>query len=368
MDILPEEDALNVQLIQELWQQRDKLNHRREGRLLNSGIHREALTQQQSPSTIDQEMDKMLSQLRSLKLTKTELTAAAQSMPFLNQIQIDPRKHTTLLNQAAVQSPAQGYSSAPGYKNWQNSTRPPQDCRPPQGSQYSQDSQYPQGPQHPQDSTAFGRPQQDAQGQQGTRGQGQRTYFGCGGSHRFTKHKYQGLKDLIQQGFMHLSNKERLVAGTHNQPRPVLPQLSNKGQLKGIKDQLRTYQGTDLDRPKEEQTQQQAPIGRTDFTTFHDRVVLKSSNKIHTNWEDYYQVRPTDSVTPSQQHPQTHPTLRDSSTARTAALPQEKNVQPGECIQIISQPADKTAEARKKNKSSNPQRRSQRQTLNQVSH
>jgi len=61
MDILPEEDALNVQLIQKLRQQRDKLDHRREGRLLNSGIHRGALTQQQSPSTIDQEMDEMLS-------------------------------------------------------------------------------------------------------------------------------------------------------------------------------------------------------------------------------------------------------------------------------------------------------------------
>jgi len=102
MDILLEEDALNIQLIQELWQQRDELNRRREGRLLNLGIHREALTQQQSPSTIDQEMDKILSQLRSLKLTKTELTAAAQLMPFLNQIRIDLRKFTTLLDQAAV--------------------------------------------------------------------------------------------------------------------------------------------------------------------------------------------------------------------------------------------------------------------------
>ena len=53
MDILPEEDALNVQLIQELRQQRDKLDRRREGRLLNLGIHRGALTQQQLPSTID---------------------------------------------------------------------------------------------------------------------------------------------------------------------------------------------------------------------------------------------------------------------------------------------------------------------------
>jgi hypothetical protein len=35
MDILPEEDALNIQLIQELRQQRNKLDRRREGRLLN---------------------------------------------------------------------------------------------------------------------------------------------------------------------------------------------------------------------------------------------------------------------------------------------------------------------------------------------
>ena len=278
MAILPEEDVLNVQLIQELRQQRNELDRQREGRLL------------------------------------------------------DLRKHTTLLNQAAVQSPAQGYSSAPGYENWQNSTQPPQDCQPPQGSQYSQDSQYPQGPQHPQDSTAFGRPQWDAWGQRGTQGQGRRTCFRCGGSHHFTKYKYQGLKDLTQQGFVHLSNKGRLVARTHDQPRPVLPWLGNEGQLKGIKDWLRTYQGIDLDRLKEEQTWQQAPIGRTDFTAFHNGVVLKSSDEIRTNWEDYYQVRPTDLVTPSQQHPQTRPTLRDSSTARTVALPQEKNIQPGECI------------------------------------
>jgi len=53
IDVLPEEDALNVQLIQELRQQRDKLDYRREGRLLNLGIHRGALTQQQLPSTVD---------------------------------------------------------------------------------------------------------------------------------------------------------------------------------------------------------------------------------------------------------------------------------------------------------------------------
>jgi hypothetical protein len=35
MAVLPEEDTLNVHLIQELRQQRNKLNRRREGRLLN---------------------------------------------------------------------------------------------------------------------------------------------------------------------------------------------------------------------------------------------------------------------------------------------------------------------------------------------
>jgi len=176
--VLPEEDILNVQLIQELRQQGNKLDRQREGRLL------------------------------------------------------DLRKHVTLLNQAVVQSPAQGYSSAPGYEDWQNSTRAPfvpQDC------------QYPQDPQHPQDSTAFGRPQWDAWGQRGTRGQGRRTCFGCGGSHHFTKHKCQGLKDLIQQGFVHLSNKGRLVAGTRERPGPVLPWLGNEGRLEGIKNWLRTY-------------------------------------------------------------------------------------------------------------------------------
>jgi hypothetical protein len=94
MDILPEEDALNIQLIQELRQQRDELDRR----LLDLGVHGGAPTQQQSPSTVDQEMDEMVSQLRSLKLTKTELAAAARSMPFLNQIRIDPRKFATLLD------------------------------------------------------------------------------------------------------------------------------------------------------------------------------------------------------------------------------------------------------------------------------
>jgi hypothetical protein len=41
IDILLEEDALNIQLIQELRQQRDKLNRR----LLDSGIHGGALAQ-----------------------------------------------------------------------------------------------------------------------------------------------------------------------------------------------------------------------------------------------------------------------------------------------------------------------------------
>ena len=74
--------------------------------------------------------------------------------------------------------------------------------------------------------------------------------------------------------------------------------------------------------------------------------MLKNSDEIHMNWEDYYQVRPTDSaVTPGQQRPQT---LRDSRIARTTVEPQapsqEKNVRP----------ADEIAEARNKNESSNP--------------
>jgi hypothetical protein len=113
------EEVLNVQLIQELRQQRNKLNRQGEGRLLDlvrPGIYGGA----------NQEIDEM----------------------------------------AAGQSPAQGYSPAPEYEDWQSRTQPPQDSRPPQDSQYPQDLRY------PQDSTAFGRPQQDAQGQQGTRGQG----------------------------------------------------------------------------------------------------------------------------------------------------------------------------------------------------
>ena len=53
MDVLPEEDALNVQLIQELRQQRDELDRRREGGLLDAGVHGGALAQQQSPPTVD---------------------------------------------------------------------------------------------------------------------------------------------------------------------------------------------------------------------------------------------------------------------------------------------------------------------------
>ena len=95
------------------------------------------------------------------------------------------------------------------------------------------------------------------------------------------------------------------------------------------------YQGIGLDglANGQGQTQQQAPIVQTDFTAFHDGVVLKSSDKICMNWEDYYQVQPMDSVvTPSQQCPQTHPTLIDSRTARTAVEPQEKNIGLGDYI------------------------------------
>ena len=54
MDVLPEEDALNVQLIQELRQQRDELDRRREGRpldLVRLSVHGGTLTQQQSSAT-----------------------------------------------------------------------------------------------------------------------------------------------------------------------------------------------------------------------------------------------------------------------------------------------------------------------------
>ena len=68
------EDVQNVQLIQELQQQRNKLNRQREGRLLDlarPSMREGALIQQQSPTT----------------------------------------------DQAIVQSPAQGYSPAPGYED-----------------------------------------------------------------------------------------------------------------------------------------------------------------------------------------------------------------------------------------------------------
>ena len=80
MAVLPEEDALNVQLIQELRQQRNEINRKREGRLLNPvrpGVRGGALMPQQSPTT----------------------------------------------DQATAQSPAQGYSLA--YEDWQNSTQAP---------------------------------------------------------------------------------------------------------------------------------------------------------------------------------------------------------------------------------------------------
>jgi hypothetical protein len=38
------------------------------------------------PISIDQEIDEMVNQLRSLRLSKTELAVATQLMPFLNQI------------------------------------------------------------------------------------------------------------------------------------------------------------------------------------------------------------------------------------------------------------------------------------------
>ena len=208
MAVLPEEDILNVQLMQELRQQRNEISCRREGRLLDlvgPVVHGGAVVQS-PPASTDQEMEELVSQLRSLKLNKAELATVAQSMPFLDRIRMDPRKFTTLLNQATVQSLAQGQGSAPGYKDWQNSAR------------HLQDSRHPQDFGYPQDSTAFGRPQRDAWGQQGTQGQGQRTCFGCGGSHCFTEYECQGLKDLIQRGFVHLSNRGKLVAGTRERP------------------------------------------------------------------------------------------------------------------------------------------------------
>jgi hypothetical protein len=88
MAVLPEEDAQNVQLIQELQQQRNELNRQREGRLLNPvkpGVHGGALTQEQSPTT-DQEVDEMAGQLKSQRLSKTELAVATRLTPFLDRI------------------------------------------------------------------------------------------------------------------------------------------------------------------------------------------------------------------------------------------------------------------------------------------
>jgi hypothetical protein len=112
---------------------------------------------------------------------------------------------------------------------------------------------------------------------------------------------------------MHLSNRGRLVARTRDRPRPELPWLGNKGRLKSIKNWHHMYQGTDLDRPRKEQTQQRArPIVQPNFTAFRNGVVLKNSDKIHANWEDYYQVQPMESVVmASQQRPQNHSNLRD---------------------------------------------------------
>ena len=111
MTILPHVNIQEMQLIQEIRQQRNKLNYRSKKGLLNPVgpiIHKGAPTQQQSPST-DQEMDKIVGQLKSLRLTKTELAVAVQSIPFLNQIQKDPKRFTSLLNQAAAQSLAPEY-------------------------------------------------------------------------------------------------------------------------------------------------------------------------------------------------------------------------------------------------------------------
>ena len=47
-------------------------------------------------------MGEIESQLKSLKLTKTEPAVAALLIPFLNRIRIDPRKFTTLTNQAVA--------------------------------------------------------------------------------------------------------------------------------------------------------------------------------------------------------------------------------------------------------------------------
>ena len=86
MTILPHRNMQEMQLIQEIRQQRNELNCGSEKRLLDPvgpTVHEGVLMrQQQSPST-DQEIDEM----------------------------------------AAARGPAQGYGPAPGYEDWQNSTR-----------------------------------------------------------------------------------------------------------------------------------------------------------------------------------------------------------------------------------------------------
>jgi hypothetical protein len=104
MTVLLEEDTQNVQLIQELRQQRNEINHRREERLLNpvGPVVYGGAAVQSPPAFTDQEMEELVSQLRSLKLNKAELATVAQSMPFLDRIRMDPKKFITLLNQATV--------------------------------------------------------------------------------------------------------------------------------------------------------------------------------------------------------------------------------------------------------------------------
>ena len=143
-----------------------------------------------------------------------------------------------------------------------------------------------------------------------------------------------------------------------------------------------------------------------DLTAFYNGVVLKNSDEIRANWEDYYQVRPTDSaVTPGQQRPQTlrdsrtarttvkqqqasydravleisdekstnwgdyyqnRLTLKDSRATRTPIKPQENNIRLNDYMQIRLRPADETAEARKENELPNPWIRPWRQQFDQT--
>ena len=106
MDILLE-DPLNIQLIQELRQQRNKLYCGSKKRLLDPvgpTVHGGVLMQQQQlPPIVDQETEEIVSQPRSLKLSKTEPVAATRSMLFLNRVRMDLKKLTTPSNQAAAQ-------------------------------------------------------------------------------------------------------------------------------------------------------------------------------------------------------------------------------------------------------------------------